>query len=150
MNSLRTAASILAIFAGSASTARAAGLADLPIDVSGTLRFDKRLIVETDKGALVYEGVPQFPMYHQAFLQLKARPSEHVEAKLSGVLRYYDFMVVKELSGCRRAKSSSRSSLCSGRPTSTSSGWAPTGSTCASVSSASPGGPPTGSTPPTT
>lgn len=96
MRSIRLAAGILVVCASSASTARAEGLADLPIDFSGYLRFDKRFLVEE-------AGVPQFPIYHQAFLQLKAKPAENVEAKLSGALRYYDFMVAKDLYGLQRA-----------------------------------------------
>jgi hypothetical protein len=103
MRASRLAAGILAVVSCSASAARADTLG-LPVDISGYLRFDKRLIVETEHGKLVHDGVPQFPIYHQAYLQLKAKPSEHMELKLSGVLRFYDFMVAKDLYGLQKTE----------------------------------------------
>ena len=102
MSAFRTIAGFLVAWACSASTAHAAeGSPGLPVDFSGYLRFDKRFVVETENGTLA-DGVPQFPMYHQAFVQLKAQPSSNVEAKLSGVLRFYDFMVAEDLAGLQR------------------------------------------------
>ncbi|MGC4120852.1 MAG: hypothetical protein QM765_41000 [Myxococcales bacterium] len=79
----------------------------LNLDVGGYLRFDKRFMVESKDGKLVHPGVPQFPMYHQAFLQLKAKPIDNVEAKISAALRYYDFMVAKDLYGLQKSEESS-------------------------------------------
>ncbi|HEY3447503.1 MAG TPA: DUF1302 family protein [Myxococcales bacterium] len=105
MRAFRLAAGILAVCACSASTAHAVeGVLGLPVDIGGYLRFDKRFVVESENGKLTYDGVPQFPMYHQAYLQLKAKPNEHVEVKLSGVLRYYDFMVSKDLYGLQKTE----------------------------------------------
>ncbi len=94
----------MAVWVGGTSTAHAAEVLGVPIDVGGHLRFDKRFVLEMENGGLKYDGAPQFPMYHQAFLQLKARPNSNVEVKLSGALRYYDFMVAKDLYGLQKTE----------------------------------------------
>jgi len=61
-------------------------------DLSGELDFDKRLLVEQ-------KGIPQFPMYHQVQLQLKAFPADELEVKTSGRLRFYDQVAFDSIEG---------------------------------------------------
>ncbi len=104
MRSILQAVSVLALCATSAPALAGEGPLGVDLDVGGYLRFDKRFVVETRDGKLAYDGVPQFPVYHQAFLQLKAKPGSNVEAKLSAALRYYDFMIAKDLYGLQKSE----------------------------------------------
>lgn len=61
-------------------------------ELSGQLVLDKRLLFEQ-------KGAPQFPIYHQAALQLKAFPVDELEVKTSGRLRFYDQPVFDNIEG---------------------------------------------------
>ncbi len=61
-------------------------------ELSGQLALDKRLLLEQ-------KGAPQFPIYHQAALQLKAFPVEELEVKTSGRLRFYDHAAFESVEG---------------------------------------------------
>lgn len=61
-------------------------------DLSGEIALDKRFLFEQ-------KGAPQFPIYHQAALQLQAFPADELEVKTSGRLRFYDHAVFYDVEG---------------------------------------------------
>ncbi len=61
-------------------------------DLSGEIILDKRFLLEQ-------KGAPQFPIYHQAALQLGAYPADELEVKTSGRLRFYDHAAFRSIEG---------------------------------------------------
>ncbi|NOZ86180.1 MAG: hypothetical protein GXP49_07920 [Deltaproteobacteria bacterium] len=66
--------------------------ADETLSLTGYVQFDKRFLVQQD-------GAPQYPMYHTGYLELQADPSDDVEARISTMIRYYDFSALKDVEG---------------------------------------------------